>query len=73
MILEQLKTYMQEKKVASVNDMATYFDTDPDAIKDMLSIWVRKRKIRKIEQPEIFCKKCPQCQMLESELYEWIE
>ena len=73
MILAELKNYLHEHHVVSLNDLTIYFDSDPDTIRDMLTILIRKNQVRKIQDAEVHCHKCAQCHMLVTELYEWIE
>ena len=73
MILSDLKDFMLEHRVVSIEDLIIHLDTDPDTIREMLEVWIRKGKVRKIEDMEKICHKCPQCQMMAGEFYEWIE
>ena len=73
MILADLKTYMMENRIASVSELATHFDTDDNTVREMLAIWVRKGKIRQIQDPNIQCSKCARCHKLSTEIYEWVD
>lgn len=72
MILSDIKDYMQKNRVASINDLAMYFDADPDVVRDMLAVWIRKGKVRQIQSADVHCNKCAQCHLLSNEIYEWI-
>ena len=73
MILADLKNYLREQHVVSLNDLVMHFDMDPDTIRNMLEVLIRKGQVRKIQETEVHCRKCAQCHMLASELYEWVE
>lgn len=73
MILADLKNYLHEQHIVSLNDLVIHFDTDQDTLRDMLEILIRKGQVRKIQEAEVHCRKCAQCHMLAAELYEWVE
>lgn len=72
MTLADIKSYLQLNKVASLNDLTIQFDADPETIKDMVNVWIRKGKVQKIEDLNIGCGKCCSCKMAQDEIYEWI-
>lgn len=72
MTLADIKHYMQLNKVASLNDLTVQFDSDPGAIRDMVDVWIRKGKVRKIEDLNVGCGKCCSCKIAKDEIYEWI-
>ena len=72
MTLADLKHFLQLNKVASLNDLTVQFDTDPDTIKDMVNVWIRKGKVRKVEDLNIGCGKCCACKVTQDDIYEWI-
>ena len=73
MILEDLQNYIQENRIVSIYELTERFDTDIDAIREMLAVLVRKNKIRKIENLNVGgCGKCAQCNIVSDEIYEWI-
>ena len=73
MTLSALKTYMQDNHVVSINDLTAHFDMDPDTLRDMLEILIRKGQVRKIHDADVHCGTCAQCHLLMAELYEWVE
>ncbi|MBN2689220.1 MAG: FeoC-like transcriptional regulator [Gammaproteobacteria bacterium] len=73
MILADIKNYMIEHRVASINDLTNHFESDADTMREMLAIWIRKGKVRVVEDHSVKCNKCVQCQMLTTEMYEWID
>lgn len=72
MTLSTLKTYIHDNHVVSMNDLTAHFDMDADTLRDMLELLIRKGQVRKIQDEDVHCGKCAQCQLLNAELYEWI-
>ncbi|MEE9320724.1 MAG: FeoC-like transcriptional regulator [Granulosicoccus sp.] len=48
-MLLDIKQYLIERQHASLRDIALHFDTNPDAMRGMLEIWINKGKIRKCD------------------------
>jgi putative ferrous iron transport protein C len=72
MILSDIKRYLQERKQATLNDIAFHFDVEPAALRPMLELWILKGKVTRIVlQPG--CKKgCASCACdTNMELYSW--
>ena len=42
MILSDIRRYLEQRGQASVFDIAMHCDTQPDAVRGMLQVWVRK-------------------------------
>lgn len=77
MILAELRDYVQRNRVVSIAGLIAHFDMDPNTLREMLEVWIRKGKIRKVQVDDcssspIMCQKCLQCHMQSAELYEWI-
>ena len=76
MILSELKSYLCEKKQASLRDLAAKFDTPEDALEGMLEHWERKGVIRR--RGDSSCcngacgHKCSDCPAQCSKIYEWV-
>jgi putative ferrous iron transport protein C len=72
MILSDIKRYLQERKQATLNDLALHFDTDPQAMRGMLAQWIHKGKVSKSEL-RAGCKKgCASCGCdADIEIYRW--
>ncbi len=73
MILTQLKSYLKINKRASLIDLAHHFNVTPEAMKGMLEHWIRKGKVRYLENQ--LCQKgcCCPTQLTHLEIYEWLE
>lgn len=70
----EVKRYLTERKVAPLNDIALHFDMDPDAIRGLLSHWIRKGKVRQHQQEGCgngSC--CGSCSEHVKEIYEWLQ
>ncbi|MES9935463.1 MAG: FeoC-like transcriptional regulator [Sedimenticola sp.] len=73
MILSEIKQYLQQRGHASLSDIATHFDSEPDAVRGMLETWIRKGKVRKRMSNSACGTSCSQCDEANVEIYEWIE
>ena len=70
MILSDIRDYLRERGQASLSDIALHFDSEPDAIRGMLAIWIRKGKVAPLAGPA--CGGCNQCDAAASEVYQWV-
>lgn len=70
MSLLDIKTYLMQMKVASLSNICTYFNSDPDVLRQMLCHWINKGKIRKFAKTN--CGNCTKCSPLVMEIYEWV-
>jgi len=67
-----LKTYLQERKQASLGDLLIHFDTDVETVLAAMSFWLRKGKV--VESKATGCEKgCCQCDPLITTLFQWKE
>ncbi len=72
MIMRELKQYIKERKHVQLDEVATHFNMAPSAIEGMLSLYVKKGKIREDKQPH--CSGCTSCAKNEGSLfYSWVE
>ena len=71
MILSELRDYLKQHRRASLLDMANRFDTDPEALRGMLEMWVSKGQVVKL--PAASCDSgCGKCDSAHMEIYEWV-
>ena len=47
MILAEVRDYLKQRGQCSLSDIALHFDTDADAVRGMLGIWIKKGKVEK--------------------------
>ncbi|NES96312.1 MAG: sugar metabolism transcriptional regulator [Desertifilum sp. SIO1I2] len=71
MILQQLQNYLRNHTQTSLEDLAHHFQTDADALREMLNLLIRKGRVRKLAQKQ--CGSCCSCAPEHLELYEWID
>lgn len=71
MILSDIRQYLKLNQRAAVYDLATHFDSDPDAIRAMLEEWERRGQVKKLPQGTACNGGCKQCAPETVELYEW--
>jgi len=72
-ILSELKGYLQERRQATLSDMALHFRAQPDAVREMLSVWERKGRVRRLPPPVGCGGTCTQCDPAATEVYWWVE
>lgn len=71
MILLEIKNYLQQRKQASLTDIALHFDADTTAVEGMLEQWIRKGKVHKTTLTTSCGSSCNQCDGAETALYVW--
>ena len=70
----EVKRYLSERKLAPLNDIALHFDLEADAVRGLLSHWIRKGRVRRHQDNS--CKSggsCGGCGEHHKEIYEWIQ
>ncbi|WP_449418189.1 FeoC-like transcriptional regulator [Phormidium nigroviride] len=70
MILQQLQTYLRTHPQTSLEELARQFQTDADALREMLHVLIRKGRVRKLAGKQ--CGGCHSCAPESLELYEWV-
>jgi hypothetical protein len=73
MILSQVRDYLRQRGQCTLSDIALHFDTDPDAVRGMLDVWVRKGKVEKQTATSSCGSSCNSCDPLTTEIYVWRE
>jgi len=71
MILSDVRRYLEQRGQATLADMALHFDADPDAIRGMLEIWMRKGRIHRRMATAACGSRCSQCDPAATEIYVW--
>jgi hypothetical protein len=73
-ILADLRHFLRQNKKSSIKDLSIHFHAEADALRGMLSLWIRKGKVRQVSAGGENCGAgCCQCDPLLTEVYEWIE
>lgn len=71
MILSDIRHYLEQRGQATLADIALHFDADPDAIRGMLEVWIRKGRIRRRMATASCGSSCSQCDPAATEIYSW--
>jgi len=71
MILADIRGYLQQRGQASLADLALHFDTDADAMRGMLQVWVRKGMVHKLVATASCGSSCTRCDSAATEVYAW--
>jgi len=71
MILSDIRQYLEQRGQATLADIALHFDTDPDAIRGMLEVWMRKGRIHRRMATTSCGSSCSKCGMAATEIYIW--
>jgi DNA-binding IscR family transcriptional regulator len=72
MILSDLTLYLAEQKRVALMDISYHFDTDPEALRMMLSMLERKGRVRKLPAGTPCGGGCCNCDPASIEIYEWV-
>ncbi|TBV83382.1 MAG: hypothetical protein EYX74_01005 [Desulfobulbaceae bacterium] len=73
MDLIQVKHYLRERRVASLQEIALHFKVEVDTVKPLLEIWVNKGKARRhADGVETACSGCCRCDPASLVAYEWL-
>ncbi len=72
MILSDIRHYLQKRGQASLADLALHFDADPDAIRGMLQVWMRKGMVHKQVATASCGSSCTKCDSAAIEIYAWL-
>ncbi len=71
MILKDVRNYVRDRGVVSVNDIAVHFNAAADTVRAMLAIWQRKGQVVRVTSGADCGSRCVQCDVGRSELYAW--
>jgi transposase-like protein len=73
MILSDIRHYLEQRGQATLADIALHFDADPNAVRGMLDVWIRKHKVYKKMATASCGGSCSQCDPAATEIYVWAE
>jgi len=71
MILSDLRDYIKQRQQVSLADIINHFDTDEQAARAMLEVWIKKGKIHRRIASASCGSSCNQCQITTTEYYIW--
>jgi len=73
MSLLAIKEHLVKIKLASLSNLSAHFNQiSPDLLRDMLSHWMRKGKVRCFKKTPFCGGKCNKCDVTLTEIYEWV-
>lgn len=72
MILSELKHYLADRRRAPLSDLVTRFEIEPEALRGMLQHFMRKGRVRRLDEGG--CGTCGGgcCAAPVPEVYEWL-
>ena len=71
MILSDIRRYLEQRGQASLLEIAIHCDTDPNAIRGMLQVWIRKGMASKLPTSPGCGSGCTKCDGAATEVYAW--
>ena len=72
MILSDVRDYLRDRGQATLGDIALHFDTDSQAVRGMLDVWVRKGRVERTTLMPACGSSCSKCDMATTEIYRWL-
>jgi len=72
MILSDIRDYLQQREQATLSDLALHFDTEPQALRQMLDQWVRKGRVERLAVSSSCGSSCNKCNPAATEIYRWL-
>lgn len=72
MLLLQLRDLLQSRPRVNLMEMCRCLESDPEAVRGMLTHWLRKGKVRQCPKPNGCGSRCTQCNVAHAEVYEWV-
>ena len=72
MSLVELKQYMMRVKVSNVFNISAHFGVSPEIVRDRLSHWIRKGRVRCTTKTTKCGTQCAKCSPYLREVYEWV-
>ncbi len=73
MTLADLRGYLQGRTGATLAELAQHFRADPEILRGMLAVWIRKGKVDRRPLAAGCGSGCGQCDPASVELYSWTE
>ena len=71
MTLTGVKAFMMERRRAALSDIAIHFGSSPDAVRQIMGLWLDKGRVRVLEGGP--CKGGCTCATPPEDVYEWIQ
>jgi hypothetical protein len=71
MLLTAVKDYLAGRGSASLDDLATHFTMDAEAMRGVLETWIAKGRVRRVSD-RLPCGTCGKCESARTDIYEWV-
>ena len=71
MILSEIRDYLKQRGQCTLSDISLHFDTDADAMRGMLDVWIKKGKVIKQSATSSCGTSCQSCDPAATEIYIW--
>jgi hypothetical protein len=71
MILSRVRDYLKQRGQCTLSDIALHFDTDADAVRGMLDVWIKKGKVERRYATASCGTSCQSCDPAATEVYVW--
>ena len=71
MILAEIRDYLKQRGQCTLSDIALHFDTEADAMRGMLDVWIKKGKVIKQSATSSCGTSCQSCDPAATEIYVW--
>jgi hypothetical protein len=73
MTLTDLRAYLKGRPGATLVEIAHHFRVDPDIVREMLAVWIRKGKVEKRSMGAGCGSACSRCDPASIALFVWTE
>ena len=71
MILQDIRQYLQQRGQATLYDIATHFDLDPEVARAMLQFWISKGRVRQLSQGDACGDSCHCDSRAQMDTFQW--
>ena len=71
MSLLAIKAFLNKPEGVSLAELCFHFSYEPETLRAMLSLWVRKGKVRCWQRTSKCGSQCHSCSFAATELYRW--
>lgn len=72
MLLTSIKEHLRQHTATSLFDMSKRFNVEPEVLRPMLNLLIRKGQVRQCTKTPNCGSKCNKCDVLITEIYEWL-
>lgn len=72
MLLSNLNQYLAQQKAANLLELSRCLNAEPDVVRSMLSLLIRKGRVRQSPKIPGCGSSCGKCNPLLTEVYEWL-